>query len=560
LTLVHPKPYGEDDAELDSDAAQGYNRGTKSSANRHKQKGGVMKLKVCLSLAVAVLLASGAGLSEGTKLHPAGGLLFQDPYTVPGFKVLPVSRGAPTAAPPSAIDLTSEMPPVGDQGDQNSCVGWAAGYYDKTHVEYIERRWGWGDTAWHLTDPTHQISPSFIYNQINAGRDAGASMLDAQKLICDQGACMMSDFPYHDCDYTTWPTELAYEDAITYRGYDSYGVNVMSDVGINQVKMVLANHTTCVLGINVFANFDNIQNYNYTYTVHDKYGTNRGGHTVCIVGYDDNKVTADGPGAFRLVNSWGEGWGNNGYCWMSYYAVKTTKANLCPGWVYVTFDRYKYSPTALARVKLTHPCRDRISITFGAGSPSNPLAFYTFRRFWALEGQITDQPFPNHNLVFDLTNGAEYLDQTDTAFVACLDRKKDKKTGTIDFLSVEYGSRYGSSGQKVTIPDYNVTAYDKVVLPFTFGTQGKPLDGSMASSRASYRNGAVSVAFNLARPGAVRIAVYDGAGRTLAASTANAQSGGNELTVKLPDAAAGVCFYRLESGTASAIGKFAVIR
>jgi hypothetical protein len=71
--------------------------------------------------------------------------------------------------------------------------------------------------------------------------------------------------------------------------------------------------------------------------------------------------------------------------------------------MYYTNDRSRYSPTALGRVKLTHPGRDRITITFGAGSPNAPLAYYTFRRFWALDGQITDRPFPNHNLVFDLT-------------------------------------------------------------------------------------------------------------------------------------------------------------
>jgi hypothetical protein len=194
---------------------------------------------------------------------------------------------------------------------------------------------------------------------------------------------------------------------------------------------------------------------------------------------------------------------------MSYYAVKNTKAGLSQGWVCVTFDRIKYIPTALARVKLTHPCRDRISITFGAGSPLHPLGYYTFRRFWALQGQITDQPFPNNNLVFDLTDGDSLLDLTDTAFAACLDTRKDRKAGTIDFLSVEYGSRHGSSGQKVPIPDYNVAAYDKVVLPFTFGPQGTWLDGPVAASRASYRNGAASVAFNLDRPGAVKIAFFD---------------------------------------------------
>ncbi len=519
-----------------------------------------MKLKVCLGLAVVVLLASGAGLSEAKKLHPAGGLLFRDPYTVPGLKILDEStfpHGALGPPPPSsAVDLTAEMPPVGDQGNQGSCVAWAVGYYDKTHIEYVERQLGTPNPTYDLDDPEYQISPSFIYNQINAGRDGGASPMDAQILLCDQGACNMSDFPYDDADYTTWPTETAYENAIPYRGYDAWGVNVWSDDGINQIKWILYAHHTCVLGINVYGNFDNIENYDTVYTVHDKTGKSRGGHTLCLVGYDDNKQTADGPGAFRLVNSWGTDWGNAGYCWMSYYAVKTSKKPLSQGWVYYTNDRYKYIPTALARVKLTHPRRDNVGIAFGIGSSDYPRWVYYFRRFWNLGGSI---PFPNHNLVFDLTDGASYFDQTDSVCVRCIDVNRDKKKGRIDFLSAEYDGRTGTSDQTpVAIPDYNVAVFANLELPPTFGPQGKPLDGTVAASRASYRNGAISVAFELDRPGAVGITVYDGAGRTIAASTANGESGRNELTVKLPRSA-GVCFYRLESGSTTMMGKLAAI-
>lgn len=518
-----------------------------------------MKLKVCLIVTAVVLLAAGAGLSESPRLHPAGGLLFVDPLTVPGVKVLPASRFALALAPPSAVDLTSEMPPVGDQGVQNSCVAWAKGYYDKTHVEYIEHYYGLMDTSWHLDNPRHQISPSFIYNQINAGRDAGANILDAQILLGDQGASMLNDCPYHDNDYTTWPSESAFANAIPYRDGQGWCISMIEDPGVTQVKYLVSGHNTCVLGINIYPNFDNINNYDTVYTVHAKTGRSRGTHMLCIVGYDDNKQTADGPGAFRLVNSWGTGWGNAGYCWMSYYAVHTVKAGLSLGWVYYDDDRLYYHPTALGRVKLTHPCRDRIGITFGAGSPRAPLAVYTFRRFWALQGQITNQPFPNHNLVFDLSGGTSYFDQTTTAFVSCIDNTKDKKTGTINFLSVEYGSRYGSSSQTVPIPDYNVAAYDTVVLPFTVGTQGISLGGPVAASRASYRNGAANVVFNLARPGTVRIAFFDNMGRTVAGATAPGQSGPNKLSVKLPGPA-GVYFYRLESGSTLMTGKLAAIR
>jgi hypothetical protein len=351
-----------------------------------------------------------------------------------------------------SVDLSGQMPPVGDQGQQGSCAAWAIGYYQKTHYEWVEHEWNLGQTS-------HQFSPAFIYNQINGGADLGAGYSDAFALITDQGCATMADCPYNQNDYTSWPSESAYSRAIPFRGGQAHWFWMTDSNGINQAKRRLDSGYTTVIGIEVFSNFDNIDDFDYTYCVADTYGGDRGGHAVTIIGYNDTMTTNDGTGAFKMINSWGTSWGQSGYWWMSYVAARNAALTAQAG--FYLDDRIAYSPTMLGRVRITHAARDKIGIRLGVGRPSSPNWTKNFRT-WRYPK--TDRAFPSHNIVFDMTEGEPYItnETTDTVFVRAIDDSSDSKTGTINYFAathLAWNSTGVSNDTPVSIPDYNTAVY-----------------------------------------------------------------------------------------------------
>lgn len=198
---------------------------------------------------------------------------------------------------PSSFDMSAKMPPVGNQGQQNSCVAWAIAYALKSYQEKVE------------LGKQIMFSPSYIYNQINNGMNVPTYVTDALNILSEQGVCPLDDMPYQENDFTSKPSEAARQDAKKFRIDFWRQVNVSDN---KEVKAQLSAGYPVIIGADVSKEFvDDGFALKEAY-IWKEAGTASGGHCMLLVGYDDSKS------AFKVMNSWGQEWGDHGFSWIDY--------------------------------------------------------------------------------------------------------------------------------------------------------------------------------------------------------------------------------------------------
>lgn len=400
---------------------------------------------------VAMIVLSAFQFAEAEVL--IGGLIWKDPR-----KVAPKNEVKPTVAKfyslPFAVDHSAEMPPVIQQAG-GSCVAVSTVYYYKTHQEWMEH-------GWSLAEPTHQFNPYFVYWQINDGGDNGCWYGDALQFLCDRGSNLMSQ--------SDLQTEASFDTAINYRSEDWHWFEVSNDTGIVAMKQRLAYGDNLIIGVNCFPNFTGIIQYDTVFCLADTVTCGVAGHGICVVGYDDNRATHDGPGAFRIVNSWGTGWGNQGYGWISYEAMKNARAT----WqtAFYSDDKIGYIPTLKMRMKINHINEGEVLVRAGIGPTYAPLWVKDFSYNSLYDySYVSGASFPDNNIVLDLTDGESCLDSNsvNNIFLECCDNMADGFTGVVEYLSVEYldwGTNVVSFNTPNIIPDYHVNTFTDV--PFRY--------------------------------------------------------------------------------------------
>lgn len=239
---------------------------------------------------------------------------------------------------PSVVDYSSSkyIPPTGEQLG-NSCVGWAVGYYLRTFQEGKEQGWEIVEDGGINRDRV--FSPYFIYNQINGGTDNGATLQDAGKLLKNVGAASISDFSDPE-GFEVKPSYDIVRKGYKYRikdYYNLFGRNDSAEVKVGNLKEYLLTGDLPVVGVDAGYSWEQPhmdESGNYIVVSDESY---IGGHAVIVVGYDDTIPTPDGIGAFKILNSWGEDWGNGGYSYVSYEAMAEDTIS---GVVYTDLERF----------------------------------------------------------------------------------------------------------------------------------------------------------------------------------------------------------------------------
>lgn len=250
------------------------------------------------------------------------GLIFSTPEQLEG---IPLAHSPYSGIELSnSVDLSAKLPTPGNQGRQSSCVGWATGYALKAYQEKLE------------TNILFNFSPSFIYNQINNGRDGGSNMVDALNILSQQGICIYDEMPYNENDYLTKPSEAQKSKAKKYKIDFWRRVNVLD---IKEVKAQINAGYPVVIAAIVDEGFGKINSYDSKNIWKKQLGNKLGGHAMLVIGYDDDN------NAFKIINSWGTEWGANGYGWIDYnYFPKVVKEGYVAKDAINTYDKNEIIP------------------------------------------------------------------------------------------------------------------------------------------------------------------------------------------------------------------------
>ncbi len=210
----------------------------------------------------------------------------------------------------TSVSLAEKFPPIGNQGSYGTCVAWSVGYNLKTALNAIEKGW----TTTDLSNKANQTSPKDLWLIIPDSKKGtkceGTNFEPALDALISDGAATLSSVPYSNLGSCTGTkTGNSNNKLANYRkiASETDGLTVENFKGYLNAGRPIS--FGAKLG-------DRFMNWNSSAVISsDTYNNpvmQHAYHAMVLVGYDDAK------NAFRVRNSWGTSWGDNGSIWVDY--------------------------------------------------------------------------------------------------------------------------------------------------------------------------------------------------------------------------------------------------
>ena len=208
---------------------------------------------------------------------------------------------------PETFDLSDLLPPVENQGQLASCTSWAVSYYMKSFQEKIESGEAYTET--------NTLSPSYTYNQLTTGTCGGTSINETLALVQEKGVAPIAIFPYMEDDCSTQASEAVNEVAADAKIADYKSLSGENMVA--EMKTLITQNQPVIIGAVLSLEFGKTDSFGLSaYREHQVDYNSVTCHAMLVVGFNNEFQ------AFKVVNSWGKSWGDNGFAWIDYKAFE----------------------------------------------------------------------------------------------------------------------------------------------------------------------------------------------------------------------------------------------
>ncbi|MEE4258043.1 MAG: C1 family peptidase [Bacteroidales bacterium] len=137
--------------------------------------------------------------------------------------------------------------------------------------------------------------------------DGGNAYLSSAYLMRGSGPFSEADDPYSDTHTSVdCPIGLIPQSFVTAAWF-------LPTNDPELIKSLIIQYGALATNMHWVSSAYNSSDYTYYYS-----GVENTNHAVTLVGWDDSKTTAGGTGAWIIKNSWGPGWGDDGYFYIAY--------------------------------------------------------------------------------------------------------------------------------------------------------------------------------------------------------------------------------------------------